>query len=54
MNEIIKRMNEIRNRKAELRRTLETDTQADLDAITQELRELDEEPDEARKEKSHY
>lgn len=43
MNEIIKRMNEIRTRKAELRRTLETDTKADLDAITKELRDLDEE-----------
>nr|DAP39795.1 MAG TPA: major capsid protein [Caudoviricetes sp.] len=43
MNEIIKRMNEIRARKAELRSTLETNAQADLDAITQELRELDEE-----------
>lgn len=52
MNEIIKRMNEIRNRKAELRRTLETDTQADLDAITQELRELDEEQTKLEKRKS--
>lgn len=43
MNEIIKRMNEIRTRKAELRHTLETDTKADLDAITKELRDLDEE-----------
>lgn len=43
MNEILKRMAEIRNRKAELRRTLETDTTADLDAITNELRNLDEE-----------
>lgn len=52
MNEIIKRMNEIRNRKAELRRTLETDTQADLDAITQELRELDEEQTKLEKRKA--
>ena len=52
MNEIIKRMNEIRNRKAELRRTLETDTQADLDAITQELRELDEEQAKLEKRKA--
>lgn len=43
MNEIIKRMNEIRTRRAELRHTLETDTKADLDAITKELRDLDEE-----------
>lgn len=43
MKEIIKRMNEIRTRKAELRHTLETDTKADLDAITKELRALDEE-----------
>lgn len=43
MKEIIKRMAEIRNRKAELRNTLETDTTADLDAITKELRDLDEE-----------
>lgn len=43
MNEIIKRMNEIRTRKVELRHTLETDTKADLDAITKELRDLDEE-----------
>lgn len=43
MNEILKRMVEIRNRKAELRRALETDTTADLDAITNELRDLDEE-----------
>lgn len=43
MKEIIKRMLEIRSRKAELRSTLETDTKADLDAITQELRDLDEE-----------
>lgn len=43
MKELIKRMVEIRNRKAELRNTLETDTKADLDAITKELRDLDEE-----------
>lgn len=43
MKEIIKRMNEIRVRKAELRSTLETDVNADLDAITKELRGLDEE-----------
>lgn len=43
MNEIIKRMNEIRARRVELRHTLETDAKADLDAITKELRDLDEE-----------
>lgn len=43
MKEIIKRMNEIRARKAELRSTLEIDAKADLDAITKELRGLDEE-----------
>lgn len=43
MKELIKRMVEIRNRKAELRNTLENDTKADLDAITKELRDLDEE-----------
>lgn len=43
MKELIKRMLEIRNRKTELRNTLETDTKADLDAITKELRDLDEE-----------
>lgn len=52
MNEIIKRMNEIRARKAELRRTLETDTKADLDAITKELRDLDEEFTNLEKRKS--
>lgn len=43
MKEIIKRMVEIRNRRAELRNTLETNSAADLDAIEKELRELDEE-----------
>lgn len=43
MNEIIKRMNEIRARRVELRHTLETDAKADLDAITKELRDLNEE-----------
>lgn len=38
---IKKRMAEIRSRKVELRQTLENDTNADLDAITKELRELD-------------
>lgn len=52
MNEIIKRMNEIRARKAELRRTLEADTKADLDAITKELRDLDEEFTNLEKRKS--
>ncbi len=41
MTKIIKRMNEIRSRKAELRTMLEGDANADLDAIEQELRELD-------------
>lgn len=41
MKNILKRMAEIRSRKAELRQTLENDTNADLDAITTELRNLD-------------
>lgn len=41
MKNILKRMNEIRTRKAELRQTLENDTNADLDKITEELRDLD-------------
>ena len=41
MKNILKRMNEIRTRKAELRQTLENDTNADLDKITEELRALD-------------
>ena len=41
MKNILKRMNEIRTRKAELRQTLENDTTADLDKITEELRDLD-------------
>lgn len=41
MKNILKRMAEIRNRKVELRQTLENDTNADLDAITEELRNLD-------------
>lgn len=41
MKNILKRMAEIRSRKAELRQTLENDTSADLDAITDELRNLD-------------
>jgi len=41
MKNILKRMAEIRSRKAELRQTLENDTNADLDAITEELRSLD-------------
>lgn len=41
MKNILKRMNEIRTRKAELRQTLENDTTADLDKITEELRNLD-------------
>lgn len=41
MKNILKRMAEIRSRKAELRQTLENDTSADLDAITDELRSLD-------------
>ncbi len=52
MKELIKRMVEIRNRKAELRNTLETDTKADLDAITKELRDLDEEYTNLEKRKS--
>lgn len=52
MNEILKRMAEIRNRKAELRRTLETDTTADLDAITNELHNLDEEYNNLEKRKA--
>ena len=43
MKELIKRMEEIRSRKVELRGVLETDAKADLDAIEKELRELDEE-----------
>lgn len=41
MKNILKRMAEIRSRKAELRQTLENDTTADLDKITEELRDLD-------------
>lgn len=41
MKNILKRMAEIRTRKAELRQTLENDTNADLDKITEELRDLD-------------
>lgn len=41
MKNILKRMAEIRSRKVELRQTLENDTNADLDAITEELRNLD-------------
>lgn len=41
MKNILKRMAEIRSRKAELRKTLENDTTADLDKITEELRNLD-------------
>ena len=41
MKNILKRMNEIRTRKAELRQTLENDTNANLDKITEELRDLD-------------
>lgn len=41
MKNILKRMAEIRSRKAELRQTLENDTTADLDKITEELRNLD-------------
>lgn len=52
MKELIKRMVEIRNRKAELRNTLETDTTADLDAITKELRDIDEEYTNLEKRKS--
>lgn len=40
---MLKRIAEINARKAELRKTLETDQNADLDAIEKELRELDEE-----------
>lgn len=36
-----KRMGEIQTRKAEIRKTLETDTNADLDALDKELRTLD-------------
>lgn len=43
MKEILKRMAEIRSRKAELRTTLETDNNANLDTITEELRNLDNE-----------
>lgn len=52
MKELIKRMVEIRDRKAELRNTLETDTKADLEAITKELRDLDEEYTNLEKRKS--
>ena len=41
MNEIIKRMNEINARKAELRAMLEGTGEVDLDKVTTELRELD-------------
>nr|DAT48187.1 MAG TPA: major capsid protein [Caudoviricetes sp.] len=41
MKNILKRMAEIRSRKAELRQTLENDTTANLDEITEELRNLD-------------
>lgn len=41
--EIIKRMAEIKDRKAELRSQLESSEQVDLDAIEKELRDLDEE-----------
>ena len=41
MHEIIKRMNEIIARKAELRSMLEGSGEVDLDAITTALRDLD-------------
>ena len=41
MNEIIKRMNEIKARRAEIRGIVEAGGEADLDALTTELRSLD-------------
>lgn len=40
---ILKRMAEIRSRKVEIRKTLENDNQADLDALEKELRDLNSE-----------
>ncbi|MGN1112023.1 MAG: phage major capsid protein [Acutalibacteraceae bacterium] len=51
MNKIIKRMNEIRTRKAELRALLEGDGEVNLDEITEELRNLDEEYNKLEKRK---
>lgn len=52
MKNILKRMAEIRSRKEELRQTLENDTNANLDEITEELRNLDTEYKDLEKRKA--